>query len=224
MSATKSQIPRPDNATLAQLYVNERRGCGELGRMFERDAKTIYWWLKQAGIQTRPRGSDPAQWFAKGGDQRSFSGTKHTTESKAKIGKASLGRNPWLVRGAHWLHTVPKERNPKWKGGITPERQEFYRSAEWKSAVKAVWHRADACCERCGLDWRTVDRKATPTFPIHHIVTFAVRELRSAIHNLALLCRPCHLWVHSNENAGQVFLASPWPQRDFTALDQENAS
>jgi hypothetical protein len=225
MSATKSTIPRPTNEQLVALYVEQKLGCGELGKMFERDPKTVYYWLKQAGIQTRARGTDPAQWFATGGqDPRSFSGTKHSAESKAKIGAASRGRTPWLRGGAHWLHTVPADRNPKWKGGITPERQEFYRSAEWKRVVKAVWYRADACCECCGLNWRTIDRKTTPTFPIHHIVTFAVRELRAAINNLALLCRPCHLWVHSNKNADLFFLASPWPRREFTALDQENAS
>lgn len=206
MSKTKSMIARPDEARLRALYIDQGLGCPEIGRMFERDPKTVFYWLRRAAIPTRCRGTDPAQWFVKGGDPRSFSGTKHTAESKVRNGAASVGRKPYLRGGRHWLHTVPADQNPNWKGGATPERQEFYRSAEWKVAVKAVWQRANACCERCGLDWRTVDRKATPTFPIHHIVSFAVRELRAAVDNLALLCRPCHLWVHSTANTGRDFI------------------
>lgn len=216
MSRTKSKIPRPGRERLVDLYVVQKLGCPDIGKMFERDATTVHYWLKREGIPTRARGADPAQWFAKGGgDPRSFSGTKHSAETKAKLAIASKDRKPWLRNGVHWLHTVPAHCNPKWKGGATPERQEFYRSPEWKAAIKAVWRRDNACCQRCKLDWRTVDRETTPTFPIHHIVSFAARELRAAVDNLVLLCRPCHLWVHSNENTERAFLAP---------LDKENES
>lgn len=207
MSATVSKIPAPTPERLADLYTTQRLGCPEIARMYERDPKTVLYWLRRAGIPTRARGTDPAQWFAKGGgDPRSFSGTKHSAETKAKIAITSKGRMPCLRDGVHWLHTVPADQNPNWKGGATPERQEFYRSAQWKSAVKAVWRRDDACCRNCGLNWRTVDPKSTPTFPIHHIVSFAVRELRAVVDNLVLLCRPCHLWVHSNANTKKLYI------------------
>lgn len=215
MSKTASLIARPSAERLTELYVTQGMGCPEIGRMYERDPKTVHYWLRRASIPTRPRGADQAQWFAKGGDPRSFSGTKHSAETKAKLAIASKGRIPFLRNGQHWLLTVPADQNPNWKGGATPERQEFYRSTEWKRAVRAVWRRANACCERCGLDWRTVDRATTPTFPIHHIVSFAVRELRAAVDNLALLCRPCHLWVHSNANTAGEFIKP---------MDLENAS
>jgi len=37
-------------------------------------------------------------------------------------------------------------------------------------------------------------------------VSFAVRELRAVVDNLVLLCRPCHLWVHSNANTQKLYL------------------
>lgn len=205
MSATKSTHQRPTAEHLAMLYTGMELGCPDIGWLYERDPTTVRHWLVRAGIPTRARGSDPAQWFKRGGDARSFSGTKHSDGTKARISASSKGRKPYLRDGQHWLHTVDPDQNPNWKGGATPERQEFYRSTEWKRAVKAVWKREDACCQRCALDWRTVDRAATPTFHIHHIVSFAVRELRATVSNLALLCRPCHLWVHSKANANGDF-------------------
>lgn len=214
MSATKSIHPPPEPERLNELYTTMGLGCPDIGWLYDRDPKTVHYWLRKAGIPTRARGMDPRQWFAKGGDPRSFSGTKHSAASKAKIGAASRGRAPYLRDGVHWLHTVPADKNPNWKGGATPERQEFYRSIEWKAAVKAVWRRDNGCCRRCALDWRTVDSATTPTFHIHHIVSFAVVARRAATDNLVLLCRPCHHWVHSNKNADRQFLA---------ALDEENA-
>jgi len=43
-------------------------------------------------------------------------------------------------------------------------------------------------------------------FHVHHIVSFAVRELRAAVSNLALLCEDCHRFVHSNANTACEFL------------------
>lgn len=37
-------------------------------------------------------------------------------------------------------------------------------------------------------------------------MSFAVRELRAVVDNLVLLCRLCHLWVHSNANTQKLYL------------------
>lgn len=207
MSATTSIYPRPAPARLAMLYTEMGLGCPDIGWLYDRDPKTVHVWLRSAGIPTRPRGSDPAQWFKRGGgDPRSFSGTKHSDATKKRISVSSKGRTPYLRDGQHWLHTVAPDQNPNWKGGATPERQEFYRSPEWKRAVKSVWKRENGCCQRCALDWRIVDRATTPSFHIHHLVSFATRELRASVENLALLCRPCHYWVHSNANVDGLFI------------------
>lgn len=205
MSATRSAIQRPPASMLWFLYVGAGLGCPEIGRIFERDPKTVFSWLRQAGIQTRPRGSDERLWI-KSGDKRNL-GRKRSADEVRSIREATMRRGgvPYLRHGEHWLRTVPREENPNWKGGITAERQAFYATQEWKAACCAVWARADARCERCSLDSRTVDLKASP-FHVHHIVSFAVRELRAEPSNLALLCRPCHLWVHSSANVGGEYL------------------
>lgn len=224
MSATKSTIPRPDAMQLRVLYVDRGLGCPEIGRIFGRDSKTVLWWLRQAGIPTRPRGSDTRQHF-KSGQRSAFAGRKHTMEARKRIGAASAGR-AWASGAAHWLYGAPPERNPNWKGGATPERQEFYRSPEWAAVVRYVWARDNACCRNCGKDWRTVDRATEPTFHIHHVWSFQIRETRLHPSLLVLLCRPCHLWVHSKANATGAWLPqepdSPHfpPFEDLQAMDQ----
>lgn len=207
MSLRKSSIPRPSIEVLRKLYIDDCLGCPEIGRMFERDGKTVFLWIRQAGIQTRPRGSDKRQHF-KAGERSAFAGRKHTAESIAKVRAATLadGRVPYLRDGQHWLKGSAPQENPNWKGGATPERQEFYRSLEWKAACRAVWARADACCERCGLDYRTVNRRTTPKFHVHHVWSFANRETRSHPALLVLLCRECHLFVHSRANTMREYL------------------
>lgn len=205
MPRTASTIARPDDATLRRLYVDGKQDCVTLGKLYQRDPKTIWAWLKAAGIPTRGRGTDPRQQFRKGQQMRL--GIRHSSESVARIRQATIDRGgvPYLRDGQHWLKTAPPSANPKWKGGITPERQAFYRTPEWKAACVTVWTRADARCERCGLDHRTIDRK-NQRFHIHHIASFAVVALRAEPSNLALLCRPCHLWVHSRANTAGEFL------------------
>jgi len=87
---------------------------------------------------------------------------------------------------------------------LPPNARPFYQTPEWKKAVKAVCRRADAKCERCGVDHRKVRKQMK--FHVHHIVSFAVRELRAAVSNLALLCEDCHRFVHSNANTACEFL------------------
>lgn len=207
MPSTKSTLPRPSAEVLRQLYIEQRLGCPDIGRLFQRDPSTVRHWLVAAGIPTRPRGSNERQHF-KAGQRSAFAGRKHGAESIEKIRAATIadGRVPYLRDGRHWLADAPAEVNPNWKGGATPERQEFYRTPEWKAACAAVWARDDACCRRCHLDWRTVDRSTTPTFHVHHVFSFQIRATRANPDLLVLLCRPCHLFVHSKANVTREWL------------------
>jgi len=89
------------------------------------------------------------------------------------------------------------ENNSNWKGGITPDRQEFYISDEWKKACSTVYKRDNAQCQRCG---------SKDNLHVHHIVTFANKELRADIDNLVLLCAKCHRFVHSKKNINKEFI------------------
>jgi hypothetical protein len=87
--------------------------------------------------------------------------------------------------------------NPNWRGGITPERQDFYTSIEWKKSCSAVYKRDNAQCQRCG---------SKNNLHIHHIVSFENEKLRADIDNLILLCADCHRWVHSNQNVDKEYI------------------
>lgn len=228
MSATKSAIQRPAADVLRCLYVDEGIDMVEIGRRFERDPKTVFWWMRAADIPTRSRGSNPKTQF-KAGQRSAFAGRTHGPVALAKLAEAARRdpRLPHLKGGAHWLKGTQGAINPNWKGGATPERQEFYRSQEWKAACCVVWARADARCERCGKNHRERDRRTEPKFHIHHIVSFQVRELRAEPTNLTLLCRPCHLWVHSNANVNDDHLQAAERKASIPTLfdlDQLEAS
>lgn len=178
----------------------------DIGRIVDRDPKTILHWMRKHNIPTRPRG-DTANFRGRHVTKR-----VHTQATKDRIRASNLatGKVPYLRDGAHYNKGKRGAVVANWKGGITPERQTFYRSEEWKTAVKAVWKRDNATCQRCGLDHRTLDRKS-PTykpFHIHHIVSFQVMELRCRLTNLVLLCDPCHMFVHSKKNVNGEFINS----------------
>jgi hypothetical protein len=224
MSATKSQTPRPSAEELRQLYVDQGLGCPEIGRMLGRDASTVRLWLVAAGIPTRARGSDSRQHF-KPGLRSAFAGRKHHPDSIAKITASTVadGRVPYLRNGAHWLTGAAPEDNPNWQGGRTPERQEFYRTPEWRAACQTVWARDSACCRNCGKAWKLARQAGEQTFHVHHVWSFQIRETRANPALLVLLCRPCHLWVHSNANTTRAWLPQEPDATTFPGLDELHA-
>ncbi len=162
-----------EKAWLEIAYVEQQQSAGEIAMQFGVTDAAILFWLRRHKI---PRRS--------------------TAEARAiKHWGASGTDNPmWNRRG---------ELNPRWDGGVTPERQAFYTSQEWKRACSAVWKRDKATCQRCGLC-----RGERPDMPyhIHHVAPFSVRELRADAGNLVLLCEACHHFVHSKRNVNREYL------------------
>lgn len=189
---------------LEQKYLVEKLDMVQIGKILNRDPKTIFRLMRKYGIPTRPRGSNRDQNLLNGRPK----GYKHTPETVKKIRLDAIkkGKVPYLKNGSHYIKGKRGNVVWNWKGGITPERQEFYRSQEWKEAVKAVWKRDNAICQRCKLDHRTLNRETARKFHIHHIASFEVRELRANPDNLILLCHPCHMWVHSSKNVNKEFI------------------
>lgn len=96
------------------------------------------------------------------------------------------------------------EKNPAWRGGVTPLRQKLYKSMLWKKTVKAVYQRDNYLCVRCGTS-----KLKKVQFHAHHIKLFATHPtLRFDLANLVTLCDSCHRWVHSNANVHKEFLSS----------------
>lgn len=192
---------------LQSLYWDQGLSCVDIGRMVGRDPKTVWAWMKSYGMETRPRGSDERQHFKKG--HNLCVGRVMPDSAKEKLRQARLADGAKCLfkpNGDHVLKGRRGKDHPSWQGGSSPVRQAFYASDEWKAACVKVWHRADAKCERCGMDHRAIDREKVK-FHVHHIYGFArFPHLRSDENNLALLCAPCHRWVHSKANTDKEWI------------------
>lgn len=184
-------------------YIGKGKDAYQIGREIGRNGKRVWEWLKFYGIPTRPRGHNADQNLVRDGS--TFKGKNHSRQSVEKIKASWVGRDisAYANNGAHIASLAPED-HPSWKGGITPERQAVYASQEWADAVKAVWARDNAICQRCGKRHNT--KTARGTFHIHHIVSFQDRLKRCDPDNLILLCRECHYWVHSRENVNNDFI------------------
>ncbi len=150
---------------LYQEYIVKQRSASEIAAEFDCSENNILAFLHKLGIPTRTI----------------------SEARKVKYWGSYGSTNP--------MYEKTGSQNPNWKGGITAERQAFYSSREWASAVSAVWQRDEAKCYECGV------KSKRATMHIHHLVSFACGHLRCELSNLMLLCRDCHEWVHSSENS-----------------------
>lgn len=205
----KSEWQRTQNPVnkewLYQKYVIEKLDCTQISKIVNRNSKGVWEWLKGYGIEMRPRGSYLEKIGFKKGQESAFKGKHHSTETKELIRQKRItdGHVPYLINGIHWLKATGR-KPAAWKGGVTPERQNEYSKPLWKEAVKEVWHRTNATCQRCGKKHNSGNRG---TFAIHHVYPFAdYKYLRGNPDNLVLLCRECHLYIHSKKNFNKEFM------------------
>lgn len=189
---------------LYEEYIVKKRTMNDIAKEIGRDPKRVWEWAKDYGIETRGRGyGNPECHFKKGHKLRV--GCKLSEEHKEKLRQLRLrdGHVPYLKNGRHWLKQNGVH-SPAWKGGVTPERQSLYYSEEWKDAVKEVWKRDNATCQLCG---KSQNDNRNCKFHIHHLYSFAdYKHIRSNPDNLVLLCRECHLFVHSKKNVEKIFV------------------
>lgn len=174
---THWRTPKPwwNKEWLQERYITRGESAEDIAKAGGVTANAILFWLKKHRIQTRS-----------------------TAEVRARKHWGAYGSdNPmWNKRG---------ELNPRWLGGVTPDRQAFYASDEWKHACSMVWKRDNATCQRCGAHH---DSNKDLPMHIHHIESFAVVSKRSELSNLVLLCEVCHWFVHSKRNTEREYLPS----------------
>jgi len=169
----RNHKPFWDKEWLHTEYVTKGRPSAEIAAEFSVTESAILFWLKKHGIARRT--------------MREIRAMKH-----------------WTLTGeVNGMYGRSGANNPRWLGGITPERQSLYSSMEWAKAVRFIWKRDNHTCQRCGYYWT---RNGERAMHIHHIVSFKVQHLRTEPSNLVLLCETCHQWVHSKENTEQAFI------------------
>lgn len=166
--------PKPfwNREWLQTEYIEKEKSASEIAEPFNITSGAIVYWLDKHDIQTR---------------------NEKEQRKVKKWGASGPANGMWGRFG---------EESPNYKGGISPERQGFYSSQEWKKVHKIVWKRDDSECQLCGASYN----KENIPFHVHHIVSFAVRELRSEESNLVLLCEKCHHWVHSRKNKNEEYI------------------
>jgi 5-methylcytosine-specific restriction endonuclease McrA len=108
---------------------------------------------------------------------------------KSKIGKESNAKNKhWKLSEQAKINisnSHREEKNPNWKGGITPQHLKIRKSKEYKDWRITVFERDNFTCQECSS--RGVELHAD------HIKPFAYYpELRLVIENGRTLCVPCH--------------------------------
>lgn len=154
---------------LYDLYVAKKKSSKEIADMFNVTDANIIYWLKKHGIQRRS-----------------------TRECRQiKYWGASGDKNP--------MYGVRGELSPRYKGGITPPRQQSYNKSEWKTLSKIVLDRANGKCERCGEEHKRLH--------IHHIVPIKNGgEFLCDANKLIVLCPKCHYFIHSNNNTNKEYI------------------
>lgn len=153
---------------LEKEYIVNQRSANEIAKQFDITESAILFWLRKHKIPARSMG-----------DIRSIKHWGLSGEKNGMFGK----------RGSE---------TPGWKGGCSPERQQFYCSREWIKASSYVWKRDGGRCKRCG--------ERNSKVHIHHIISFRIINLRSDPNNLVLLCVKCHRFVHSKKNINKEFI------------------
>lgn len=185
---------------LRERYLVDKLHCTQIATLVSRDAKTVWSWLREFGIPTRPRGMNKAVQFRAGVQTRL--GIPHTQQTKDKLRIARIvdGRFPKQPDGRPYWSGKTGEAHPVWAGGATPERQAFYASGEWLSARKCAYTNAKGRCQKCAA------QAADGPLHIHHVMPFVLKIGRADVRNLRVLCAPCHRWVHSPANGNREFL------------------
>lgn len=109
----------------------------------------------------------------------------------------------WGVSGAaNPMYGRVGAMNPSYVDGSSPERQRMYAQGEGRAFIRAVLYRDSYRCRRC-----SAPKAGRKSLHVHHIKPWAGNEaLRFALDNAVTLCRPCHQWVHSNNNTEGDFL------------------
>lgn len=168
----RKKKPHWDKEWLVEEYITQQKSAAEIAIAVGVTENAIYFWLKKHGVCTRT------------------------------ISEVRAIKHWGMVGEDNPMFGVKGELNHNWRGGVTPERQSFYSTIEWRRASRKVKKRDNLTCQRCKVHVRNLQCQ----IEIHHIESFSVVEKRAEVDNLVMLCQTCHDFVHSKQNTSRLFL------------------
>lgn len=106
-------------------------------------------------------------------------------EARQNMSRAHLGLKPWNKGKSGFNWGLKGNKNPNWKGGVTPIYKKIRKSKEYVAWRKAVYERDNYTCQNC--------KETGGRLNADHIKPFAdYPELRFELDNGRTLCVPCH--------------------------------
>lgn len=168
------------NITMGRVYSNTCKYCSKpyrgLGRLY-----------CSSSCKNKDRANDP-NFIKKLSESQKKRWTPEQRAWRSKLNKERGIRPPSPFTKGHKLGFVGKgNKNPNWKGGITPIHLAIRSSKEYKEWRKAVYERDNYTCIFCGVIGNGKNLNAD------HILPFAIYEdLRLEVSNGRTLCIDCH--------------------------------
>lgn len=131
---------------------------------------------------------------------KTLEGKKHSLETRKKMSLIHMG-NKYRLGKKHTEKTIRKmsdarkgEKNPAWKGGVSPINKIIRKSKEYKEWRKRVFKRDNYTCQKCGV--RSGKGIKVYLHP-HHIMAFAkYPSYRFEEVFGQTLCKGCHFEQH----------------------------
>jgi thymidylate synthase (FAD) len=170
--ATNGTLAYRDRTWLERHYRDGDLSQEEIAELAGVSPHTIRSWIRKHGLQ-KPLGSWTIGREPWNKGKRYHAGWRHTPETRQRLSEQKSG-----------------PRNPRWRGGITPQGIVIRRQVEPLRPV--VFERDDYTCRLCGRRGGKLE--------VHHLLPIWARpDLAAVLDNLATLCEPCHLKVNGRE-------------------------
>jgi len=191
---------------LEKEYVINKKSTIKIGNEVGCDRSVIVRKLHKLGIESRTRSLAGKLKLPMSDDTKKKIGEKsklklYTEEYRKKLSIASSKRI-WTDESREKLSKSKKascilnppiglkgDKNPSWKGGISPFLVRIRNSKEYKIWRISVWERDGFTCVKCGNVGKDLHA--------HHVKSFSeYHDLRFELDNGTTLCKDCHHELH----------------------------
>lgn len=176
-----------DNKEIIILYLEKKKSLRQIAKLYSCDRDVIHRILIENDVKIRT-----SKEGIKLNPSRYWLGRKRYPETIEKMKKGLKGKIPWN-KGKKFLQ-ISGNKNPNWKGGITPKYLKIRHSLRYKKWRLRIFQRDKFSCVICGYrskkSWAHGDKMCD--IRADHIKPFSLYpELRFKVSNGRTLCLKC---------------------------------